>query len=160
MAKKRRTYNTRSIKRNLSYSIQEISELFGLHENAVLRWVKDGLSIIDQKKPYLINGQELADYLDLKQTKRRTKLKPDEFHCCKCRAPRKAWENQVDILIKNQSKLIISGLCCVCETIIHRLGSMRKLEEYQKIFSIQTIQEEHIIDRNSPSVKCDIKKGN
>lgn len=158
MAKKKRTYNTRRIKRNLSYTVQEVAELYGLHKNVVLRWIKDGLPVIDGRKPYLIYGVDLADYLDGRQKRRKQKCAPDEFYCCKCRAPRKAWENQADIVIKNESKLSVSALCAVCDTALHRMGAVKKLAEYQKIFSIQTTQGPHITDRASPSVMCDMKK--
>lgn len=138
--KKRRTYNPRLIRLGLSYSVQEVAELYGLHKNAVLRWIKDGLPVIDRRKPYLIHGGELASYLKKKQTGRRHKCNPDEFFCFKCRAPRKAWENVADITIKNESKLAISGLCAACYTPVHRMGVVKKLPEYRKIFSIQTIQ--------------------
>lgn len=78
----------------MSYSVQEVAELYGLHKNAVLRWIKDGLPIIDQRKPYLIYGADFADYLDGRQKKRKHKCGSDEFYCCKCRAPRKAWDNR------------------------------------------------------------------
>lgn len=158
MPRKKRTYNTRRIKRGLSYSVQEVADLFGVHKNAVLRWIKDGLPIIDQRKPYLIHGADLAEYLNAKQRKRKQPMKPDEFYCCKCRAPRKAWEKQVDVIIKNKSKLSLSALCAVCDTVVHRAGSVSKLPEYRKIFSIQTIQGEHITERHSSLVMCDNRK--
>ena len=40
---RRRTYNTQLVKRDFSYSIQEIAEQFGLHPQAVRRWIKAGL---------------------------------------------------------------------------------------------------------------------
>lgn len=156
--KKKRSYNTRLIRTGLCYSVQEIAELYGLHKNAVLRWIQKGLPVIDQKKPYLIHGSELTTYLKNKQGERKHKCKPDEFFCCKCRVPRKAWENQADILIRNEIKLSISGLCADCDTKIHRAGAVKKLAEYQKTFSIQTMQGQHIIDRSSPSVMCDSRK--
>lgn len=89
--KKRRTYNTRLIRQSLTYSVQEVAELYGLHKNAVLRWVKDGLPLLEPRKPYLIYGGELASYLKSRQTGRKRKCKPDEFFCCKCRTPTRAW---------------------------------------------------------------------
>ncbi|MCK4945497.1 MAG: hypothetical protein KAS59_04475 [Alphaproteobacteria bacterium] len=63
-----------------------------------------------------------------------------------------------DIRIRNESKLSISGLCAVCNTPVHRAGSVKKLMEYQKIFSIQTIQEARITDSPSPIVNSDMRK--
>lgn len=158
MKKKRRSYNIRLIRLNLSYSVQDITELYGIHKNAALRWIKDGLPVIDQRKPYLIHGADLADYLKKKQAGRKHKCKPDEFFCFKCRQPRKAWGDMADIEIRNESKLSISGLCATCETPVRRAGSVSKLPEYQKIFLIQTMPLPHITDRNVPSVMCDFRK--
>jgi hypothetical protein len=158
IVKKKRTYNPRLVSQTLSYSVQEIAELFGLHKNAVLRWIKDGLSVNDQRKPYLVHGSALTSYLKGKQGSRKHKCKPDEFFCCKCRVPRKAWESQADIVVRNESKLSISALCVVCGTKIHRAGAVKKLAEYQKIFSIQTLEGQHIIDRMPAAVMCDSKE--
>lgn len=155
---KRRTFNTRLIRANLSYSVQEIAELYGIHNNAVLRWIKNGLPVIDQSRPYLIYGADLESYLKKKQANRKHKCKPDEFFCFKCRLPRKAWGNMVDIEIRNENKLSLCGLCSACETIVRRAGSVKKLLEYQKIFTTQTILPPHITDCNPPSVMCDSRK--
>ena len=155
---KKRTYNPRRVRTGQSYSVQEIAELYGLHKNAVLRWIKDGLPLIDQRKPFMIHGGDLAEYLTNKQSGRKHKCKPDEFFCFKCRAPRRAWENAPDIIIRNESKLTISGLCAVCDTPVHRVGTVKKLPEYQKIFLIQKIHERHITDTSDPSVNSDMRK--
>ena len=156
--KKKRTYNPRRVRIGQSYTVQDIAELYGLHKNAVLRWIKDGLPLNDDHKPYLIHGSALVEYLTKKQVRRKHKCKPDEFFCFKCRAPRKAWGSVADIQIKNESKLSLSGLCAVCNTPVHRAGSIKKMPEYQKIFLIQTMQEARITDCTSPIVNSDMRK--
>lgn len=155
---RKRTYNPRRARAAQSYTVQDIAEIYGLHKNAVLRWIKEGLPVIDRQKPYLIHGGELAEYLRNKQSGRKHPCKPDEFFCFKCRAPRKAWENVADIQIRNKNKLSLSGLCAVCNTPMHRVGSAKKLAEYQKIFSIQTIREPHISDCIPPIVNRDMRE--
>ena len=158
MKSKKRTYNPRRVRIGQSYTVQDIAELYGLHKNAVLRWIKDGLPIIDKQKPYLIHGSALIEHLRNKQAGRKRKCKPDEFLCCKCKTPRKAWENVVDIQILNESKLSISGLCAACDTALYRFGSVKKLSEYQKTFSIQKIQQSHITDSHCPVLNSDIRR--
>jgi hypothetical protein len=158
MKTKRRTYNTRRIRLTVSYSIQEAAELFGLHKNAVSRWIKNGLPVIDSHKPYLIQGSELVAYLKRKQTGRKRACKPDEFYCCKCRAPRQAWGGMVDLQCRNQSKVMLSGLCAECSTPVCRMGSARKVALYEKIFITQTIRQEHISEPGIPIVMCDLKE--
>ena len=159
MAKaKRRTYNIRRIHLKQSYSVQEVAELFGLHKNSVLNWVKDGLRLNDDKKPYLVHGGVLSDYLKARQAKRKQLCKVDEFYCFKCRAPRRPWEGVVDIAIQNKTKLWLSGLCDHCNTMMYKASGLRRLPEYQKIFEVQTIQEEHIRECVAPIGNCDFRK--
>lgn len=157
MKRKKRTYNVRLIRQKRSYSIQEIAELYGLHKNVISRWIKDGLPIIDHHKPYLIYGADLSAYLSKRRARRKCKCGPDEFYCCKCRLPRRVWENVVDVVFQNESKLRISALCAVCNTQIYRIGSVNKLAQYQKTFIVQTTQGQHIVDRASTVVMCDNK---
>ncbi|TAL40179.1 MAG: DNA-binding protein [Alphaproteobacteria bacterium] len=158
MKPKKRTYNTRRIRLGASYSVQEVSKLFGVHKNAVLKWVKDGLSPIDKHRPYLLYGRDLAAYLNTKQGNRKHKCKPDEFFCFKCRVPRRPWGNLVDIVIRNEIRLNLSALCGACGTVMNRAGAARKLSEYQKIFTAQSKRDERITACPSPSVTCDIGK--
>lgn len=156
--KRTRTYNTRLIKPDFSYSTQEIADLFSLHKNAVLRWIGDGLSLIDERKPYLVHGSALIAFLNKRQADRKRSCQADEFFCCKCRAARPATGNVVDIVFRNDIKLDLRGRCAVCSTIVRRVGSMKKLPEYQKIFTIQTMQGRHINDSNHACDNRDIRK--
>ena len=158
MSKKKRTYNPNRVCIDKSYSVQEIAELYGVHKNTIFQWVKLGLITIDKKKPYLIHGSVLKDFLQKKRVARKHKCKSDEFYCCKCRVPRKACGNVADIIIKNESKLSISGLCAVCNTVVYRAGSVKKIDEYKKTFSIQTIQDQPIYACNNPIVNSDMRE--
>lgn len=153
-----RRYSPRRVRLSLSYSVQEVSALFGLHKNAVRNWIRDGLRTIDTQKPRMIHGSDLADYLTLKQSRWKRACKPDEFYCFKCRLPRRTWANVVDIAIRNDSKLDLCGLCETCSTEMHRAGAVRKLAEYQKTFDIQKMRDERITASPSPVARCDIGK--
>lgn len=158
MSKKKRTYNTRRIKRNDSYRYYEIADLFDVHPNVIARWVKDGLQRIDDQKPYMIHGGDLADYLDAKQKKRKKPCKAGELYCCKCQMPRPVWERAVDITIRNKNTVFLSGVCDACNSVIKQIGSRAKLPEYQKTFNVMTIDPPDIIDRNKTSVKREFRK--
>ncbi len=160
MKRKKRTYNTRLIKCELSYTVQEIAERLSVHVNAVHRWTKVGLSCIDGLKPQMVHGSELIAFLKLRQSKRKYTCKETELYCCKCRKPQPAWEGQADLIIRNRKQLNIHALCAVCTTPMNKVGSIKKLEEYAKTFSVQTIQGEHLIEREYPPVKCEIEGAN
>lgn len=153
--KKKRRYNTRRVSLKISYSVQEVAELFSIHKNAVLMWIRAGLKIIDLKKPYLINGRDLSDFLNNKQKKRKHKCKPDEFFCFKCRLPRKPIPSSISITPRNLHRLKISAKCEICRTSMFKEGSTKKLVEFEKIFSLLLQPLEHIIGCNKVSLNSD-----
>ncbi len=152
----KRTYNTRRIRLTVSYSVQDVAELFGIHKNAVLRWIKDGLKIIDQRKPYLVYGRVLADFINVRQIERKQVCGKDEFYCCKCRRPRKALPRSVQVEKRNQHRIKISGICAICHSRIFRDGSINKQDEILKIFASITPLEKHIVECQDSSVNSDI----
>lgn len=148
MTKKKRKYNTRLIKQTLSYSTQDIVSLFGLHKRTVQEWHTQGLPRIDDRKPFLVLGSDLKEFLDKRQGSRRRHCQPNEFYCFKCRSPRTCWENVVDIKFLNEKRLMIIGVCAQCDTPLNKISSPKKLDELYKIFVVQKIQDEHIFGFN------------
>ena len=142
----------------MSYSVQEIAELYSLHKNAVFMWVRSGLKIIDQKKPYLINGSDLIEFLNTKQKKRKHKCKPDELFCFKCRLPRTSQLNSVSITPRNLHRLKISGRCAVCNTKMFKEASVQRCSELELIFAGVLQTQEHIIDCDNLSLNSDNKE--
>ena len=128
-ARRRRRYNIRRIKATWPYSIQEVAELLGIHENAVLGWLKKGLPADRSRRPFLIRGDKLADFLVGRQNSRRQRCAPHEFFCFKCRCPRAAALEMADIVIESPTKLRITALCTVCETMVNKVQSVRELQK-------------------------------
>jgi len=155
---KKRTYNTRRIKRDFAYLIAEVADLFGLHCNAVRNWLKSGLPTIDGHRPTLIHGGDLIDFLDVRQASRKQKCASDQFYCCRCRCPRRALDNRVEMQIRNNQKLNLSAVCNECGAGMNRAGSVKKIEEYRKAFIVQTPMEARISGCSYPLVNCHLEK--
>ena len=151
---KKRTYNTRLIKRNYSYFVWEIAELFDLHPNAVRRWLKAGLVTLDDRRPILIHGRDLIDFLDMRQTARKQKCAADEFFCLRCRRPRHLRFGRVKLELRSGTRLDLSGICEACGTRMHRAGSVARIEEYRQAFSIEILGEGRITGCTDPSLMC------
>jgi hypothetical protein len=143
--RKKRTYNPRLVKRDFSYTIEEIAELFGLHENSVRLWLKEGLPTIDAGRPTLIHGSDLIAFIRKRQTTRKHPCAPDEFYCCRCRKPRRAWESLVDLEIRPGSKVLLKAVCEVCGGGLNKAGAQAKLAEYRRVFDVQTAQRERLM---------------
>lgn len=158
MPKKKRKYNTNLIKDTLSYSIYDIASLFGNHRATVRQWIKEGLPLIDNHKPFLVLGSDLKEFIKKRQGNRKTKCNPNEFYCCKCRKPRTSWENLVDLKILNERRLLIIGICSQCDTRMNKLSSLKKLDEIKEIFAVQTIHNQNLIGFDPSIVNTNINE--
>lgn len=155
--KKKRTYNTRLIKATWPYSVQEIAELFKVHKNAPLRWLKEGLRPNGDGRPYLIRGDELIRFLTVRQQSKKRTCKPSEFFCFKCRVAREAYLNIADIIIESPSRLRVKALCAVCSTLVSKVQGIKKLPEIRNRFHVQQLEGLHIIEGDEPSVNSDLE---
>ena len=155
MTKRKRTYNVRLIKATWPYSVQEIAELFGLHKNAVLRWLREGLTVDRQQRPFLIRGDDLARFLTARQTARRRKCAETEFFCFKCHVPRPAFLGIADIVMESPTRMRVTALCAICSTPVNKMQAPRNLPKIRSNFEIQQMSGEHLADCTERSLNSD-----
>lgn len=156
-ARRKRTYNLRRIKATWPYTVQEIAELFGIHKNAVLRWLKDGLQADRDRRPFLIRGDELARFLSARQTGKRRKCMATEFYCFKCRAPREGYLGIADVTVESPTLVRVKALCVICGTSINKVQSLHDLPKIKIRFHVQQLTGEHILERASLSLNSDLE---
>jgi hypothetical protein len=145
-ARRGRRYNVRLIKATWPYTVQEIAELFDLHKNAVLRWLREGLHADRSQRPYLIRGDELTRFLSQRQDGKRQQCAPGEFFCFKCRVPREPYLGIVDIAIESGTRFRIKALCRVCDTSMNKVQNVRNLPRIKTLFNIQELTGEHLLE--------------
>jgi hypothetical protein len=145
MKKFRKTFNLQRIKRQVCYSVQEITELLHVHKRTVLTWHEEGLQTIDDKIPYCFHGEVLREFLRKRQDQRKSTCQSDEFYCFKCHAPSKAWERLVDVVGVNHNRVNLVGLCETCGTVINRLCGTKKLLTALEFFEVQEVRNQHLI---------------
>lgn len=154
----KRNFDLRRIKRDMTYSPTEISEVLKVHKNTVHHWLKEGLPKLDNQKPYLIHGRDLYVFLKLRKQKKHKKCQPNEGYCVKCQKPQRIWENAVDLFIYNDKQLMIQGLCAICSTKVNRLGSVRHIDDYKNRFVVIELRQPRIVDTSNTSSICDKKR--
>lgn len=120
--------NHRLVKIHRTYTVEEVAGLFGIHKNTVRSWVKCGLLLIDDKRPMLVFGKDLVEFLKHRRTKNKQTCKPGEFYCVRCRVPRPAAENIADYIATNEKTGNLVALCPACGAIINRRVSLEKIE--------------------------------
>lgn len=140
-----RKYNTRIIRLNYSYTLQEISNLYENHIRTIRTWLKEGLQIIDGIYPYLVKGRDLKEFISKRQLKQKVKLEPEQFYCTKCKTARNALNNQVKLVYsgktigKGVKDFTIQGICEVCGTKVNRFSNENRLDEVKQNFVITEI---------------------
>ena len=125
--KKRRRPNHRLVKIHRTYTVEEIATLFDIHRNTVRSWIKAKLEPIDDKRPLLILGRTLADYLRDKKSKLKSPCGPGRMYCLKCRAPKAPAGAMGEYRPLTPTSGNLIGICPDCETLLFRRVSLAKL---------------------------------
>ena len=156
----KRNHNYRLVKIHRSYTAEEVAKLFGIHKNTVHNWVKNGLATIDNKRPLLIIGNDLVDFLQKRRTKNKQTCKPGDHcvYCVRCRVPRPAAENMAEYSPVNEKTGNLVAICPACDAIMNRRVSLAKIGEVIGNIDI-TFPEDlrHIVESSRPSVNSDLR---
>src|SRR6202050_3162513 len=77
----------RRVKVLRSYTIDEVARTLEVHRNTVCHWIKAGLPVIDDKRPILMLGSDLAEFLLRRREARRQPCQAGQMFCLKFRKP-------------------------------------------------------------------------
>ena len=136
-------YNLRLIKLRESYTLKQIAELLNVHFRTVQAWKQEGLTTINQKKPFLVMGYDLKEFLSQKIQNKKITLQPNEFFCTKCREAVRSIDNAVWLVTSGKTigkqgfqELVIKGICENCNSKLNRFSHSGRLEEIRNNFDI------------------------
>ena len=157
---RKRHPNHRLVKIHRSYTVEEIAKLFGSHKNTVRSWIKVGLATIDDKRPMLILGRDLAAFLQARREKNKQKCKPGELYCVRCRVPKFPAGDMADYEPVTEKIGNLIAICPDCNSIINRRVSLAKIEEVCGKMDITFPKElQHIVESTKPTVNSDLRGG-
>lgn len=109
--------NPRKICSHRSYTIKELADMLAIDEKTCFRWIEEGLKIIPEcKKPILIKGADLKEFLHNRKLKRKIPLNRNQFLCLTCKAARYAKRGSIKVFDGKKN-----ALCRVCN------GKMSKI---------------------------------
>jgi excisionase family DNA binding protein len=123
-----RRINSRRIKIHRNYTVDEAADSLGVHKNTVRLWIKQGLPVVDERRPILLQGKAIRAFLDNRKAKRKRRLSAGEFFCLKCREPKSPYAGVADYIATSAGLGNLKGLCPVCEKIMNRRTSFAKLD--------------------------------
>ena len=155
---KKRLHNPNCAKVNRNYTVEEAAVLYDVHKITVYAWIKAGLPTINDKRPMLILGGELAAFHQARRTKNKQKCRPGEMFCVKCRAP-KMPDGEVEYQPKIATLGNLVGICPDCYTIMNRRVSLDKLGQVRGQMDITMPQAlQHINESGDPTVNINFKQ--
>ena len=156
---KRRRTNPRLAKIHRNYTVEEVARLFGMHKGTVRQWIKQGLPTIDDRRPALVLGRELRAFLEKRRTAKKRPCAPGQLYCLKCRLPREPAGGLADCLISGPLLANLAGICPVCDSMMYRRVSLRKLDAALGPLRV-TLPEglSRIDETSSPSLNRDFER--
>lgn len=107
-------YNKRALSKDRVYRIKAAARAIGASEATMRTLDREGLPTIKDKRPFLIRGADLIEFLEKREAASRKPLGQDQFFCMSCHGRREAAEGSVVYHPASTSHGRLSALCGVC----------------------------------------------
>jgi len=151
--------NPRRVKTLRTYDVTEAARQLGVHKNTVRHWLQDGLVAIDSRRPTLILGSALREFLEARRAKLKQRCPPGHFYCVACRAPKAPALQMADYLPFTPETGNLRGLCPDCNRFIHRRVALAKIDLVRGDLDVSFPQAlPRVGESGSPTVNCDFEK--
>jgi len=121
--------NPRRVKIHRTATLEEAARLFGARKNTVRCWLKQGLPAIDRNRSILIHGREFAAFLDARRKQLKRTCGPGRVYCVKCRESKEPADGMAGYMPLSPTSGYLRGICPECHILIHRRGSLAKLNQ-------------------------------
>lgn len=132
-----RRINPSRIKQSLTYTIGEAAEELDVSVATIRNWIRKGLPIETGKRPYLIYGVDLREFIRQNSKARKYKLYDGELGCFSCNASRPPLNGVAAYAPLTVKTGRLSGVCSVCGGKCSRIISTAQLSEFSEILEIQ-----------------------
>lgn len=128
--------NPRAIRAARTYTVEEAALALNVAVGTVRGWCKAGLPIMSTKRPHLILGDALRNFLETRRKSARASLLPDQLYCLHCKEGRRPMGLLVDVLPQTPTTARLFGLCEVCGGGCNVMISTAKIDTIRPIFNL------------------------
>lgn len=145
--------NHRLVKRHRSYTVEEAATVLGVHRQTVRQWIRVGLRTSDERRPYLLLGHDLAEFLIERRRKNKVRCSPGTIYCVRCRSAKAPAGGMVDYVPTRLTLGNLVGICPDCGGLIYRRSSPNRLAEIRHHLDVRMPNGvRHIVESFRPSV--------
>lgn len=156
---RKRHPNHRRVKIHRNYTVEQVAGLFGVHKHTVRAWVKAGLPTCDTKRPTLITGPDLVEFLRARRVRNKRPCRPGEIYCVRCRAPKFPAGDMVEYQPETATLGNLIAICPDCGSFMNRRVSRAKLGQVQGKMDITFPQALlRIYESDQSSLNSDLKE--
>lgn len=155
----RRLPNPHLVKRHRNYSVDEAASLLGVHKNTVRNWLREGLPALDERRPLLILGRDLFEFLTRRRRVNKRPCGAGQIYCVRCREPERPVAGTIKYVPSARGAGCLTGICPRCHGSIFRRISAAGLER-ERVHLNLTLPEgrKHIGESDQSSANCDFKR--
>jgi Helix-turn-helix domain len=129
----------RRIKSHRVYTVDEAARTVGTCKATVRRWIKSGLRMIDARKPAMIRGVDLREFLDTRARPKQP-CPPGHCYCVKCRASHAPDGGMAEFVKLTPTNGNMRGLCPTCGGLMYRRTSLAQLEQIRGVVEVTIVE--------------------
>ena len=126
-------YSLRGICKSRVYTYKSAARIVGVSLATFRKWPKEGLQVITDKRPYLVRGADLIDFLTKRMARNRHPMEQGQFLCMSCKGPRHAASGSIGYLPQTNLTGRLSALCGACGGKVGRFCSTQEARELGQI---------------------------
>lgn len=119
-----------------SYTVEEAAEAVGVTPQTVRSWIGQGLQALTARRPHLILGWALKEFVSHRRERRRQPLKLGEFFCFRCKAPTTAGQSIATYHKKTATHGRLEAFCVNCEGPCGRITAAETLAAWRALYEI------------------------
>lgn len=156
----RRKPNINLIQTSRCYTVSEIAKRLDRTVYTVRSWINEGLAVMPDTSPRLIDGAVLKGWLKAKWAKRKKPCGIGELFCCKCGKPREPDPVSVQTAAGlGPATVKVSGKCGACGTPMQQARKLSDLPEILSAMRKQAKADSNLLGYRDPSAKPTLWQG-
>ena len=129
--------NPMKVNAALTYDVEEAAKALGKSQATIRNWIKLGLPVMASKKPVLILGADLRDFIRVQSQKAKKPLDVDQLYCPRCRQGGHPTDMAVTLHRNTPTTARLGGICVTCGAMATRFVSVKDVGHFSNIFTVK-----------------------